>query len=106
MLDDEQDIEQQLTRYRALRGAVAFDLGFADRVMARLAAPRRLSDELQPVFWRLTPLAVAAALLLATMNLLNTRASQQSLVDRVLGMPTVTVATAYALDGDLSAWGK
>jgi len=106
MLDSEQDMEQQLTRYRALRGAVAFDAGFADRVMERLATPRRFSDELQTVFWRMTPLAVAAALLLATMNLLNTRATEQSLVDRVLGLPTVTVATAYALDGDLSAWGK
>ncbi|MBL0173649.1 MAG: hypothetical protein IPP90_23770 [Gemmatimonadaceae bacterium] len=106
MRDDQQDIERALSRYRALRGAVAFDPGFADRVMTRLAAPRRFADELQTVFWRLTPLAVAAALLLATMNLLNTRTSQQSLVDRVLGMPTVTVATVYALDGDLSAWGK
>ena len=45
MLDSEQDMEQQLTRYRALRGAVAFDAGFADRVAAdlgwRVEAPAR-----------------------------------------------------------------
>ena len=106
MRDNHQDIERALSRYRAMRGVTAFDAGFADRVMARLAAPRRLADGLQTVFWRVTPLAVAAALLLTTMNLLNTQASQQSLMDRVLGLPGITVATADVLDGDLSSWGK
>ncbi|MBL0173636.1 MAG: hypothetical protein IPP90_23705 [Gemmatimonadaceae bacterium] len=55
------------------------------------------------MFLRLTPLAVAAALLRATTVPLNTRTSQQSLVECAQGMLTVTVATAHALDGELSA---
>jgi hypothetical protein len=80
-------------------------------VMARLATIERaptvtFAAGLQRVFLRLTPLAVAAVLALAAMNLFNTRTTTQPLMDRLLGLPAATVASADALDGDLSRWGK
>jgi hypothetical protein len=107
MNDDEQldsDVDAQMSRLRSLRGAVDFDAGFADRVMVRVATPRRLSDELQIMFRRLAPIAIAATLLLSTFNLVTTRDGGQSLVNRVLAVPSESIASAYTLDGDLSAW--
>ncbi len=104
-------LEADVAHYRAQVRPVAFDAGFADRVMARLAAaarvaPPSLADGLQGVFLRVIPFAAAAALFLGAMNLRNTSASQQPLLDRLLGLPTATVASADALDGDLSQWGQ
>ena len=103
------DIESQLSHYRTQVGAVSFNTGFADRVMARLEAASRtttLADGLQRVFWRLTPLAMAAVFALAAMNLFSTRATTQPLVDRVLGLSVATVASTDAVDADFSGWGN
>jgi anti-sigma-K factor RskA len=107
MRNDEQldsDAETTMSRLRPLRGAVDFDAGFADRVMARVATPRRLSDELQMRFWRLAPIAIAATLVLSTFNLVTTRARDQSLVSRVLALPGESIASTDTLDTDLSEW--
>ena len=103
-------LEARMARYRARAGAAAFDAGFADRVMARLAPSRGLADGLYAVFMRVMPMAIAAVLVLTTMNLLSSRATRQSLVDRMLGLSSVTVASASSptssFDGDLSEWGR
>lgn len=106
--DDATDaaLEARMARYRARSGAAAFDAGFTDRVMARLAASRGLADGLYTVFMRVMPMAIAAVLVLATMNLLSSRATLQPLVDRLLGLSTVTVASTSSLDNDLSEWGR
>jgi anti-sigma-K factor RskA len=107
MHNDEQhdsDAEAKMSRFRPLRGAVDFDAGFADRVMARVATPRLLSDELQKRFWRLAPIAIAATLVLSTFNLVTTRTEDQPLVNRVLALPGDSIASAYTLDGDLGEW--
>ncbi len=109
MREDEQgpaDVDALMSRVRAMRGPVDFDAGFADRVMVRVESPRRLLDELQTRFWRLTPLAIAATVVLSTFNLLGTSSGNQPLVDRLLGLSGETVADTYAFDGDLSAWGR
>lgn len=106
---EDPDMEAQLAQLRADMGTVTFRDGFADRVMARLdaASAPSAADDLQRVFLRLVPLAAAAVLVLATMNVFSTRGMPQRLVDRVLGISAVTtVASADALDGDLSSWGQ
>ena len=100
--DDLDDIEDRMAQIRQLTMPTAFDAGFADRVMARLERPRALSDGLARGFVRLVPLAAAAALVFGAMNVINTRASGLPLVDRVLGLQPVTVATAYMLDEALT----
>jgi hypothetical protein len=110
MRDDEQEIEAQLARYRAMTEPVQFDAGFTDRVMSRLATQPRFADVLQSRFWRVGPLALAAAMLLATVNVLDTRAQSQSMLDRVLGIAPASVSSAdgssYEFDGGISAWGR
>ncbi len=97
-----------MERYRTSAGVVAFHDGFTDRVLARL---ERSSADLSPtvalerVFLKLAPLAAAAVLLIATMNVLTSRTSGQPLVDRVLGLKTVTLAAAYTLDTELTGDG-
>ncbi len=105
-----------LDRLRAMALPVDFDAGFADRVMVRLAHAASTSRAVQPpfsqqlshVFSRIAPLAAAAILILATMNVVRSRASEQPLLDRVLGLPTVTLAAAYSLgegvDFDGEVW--
>jgi hypothetical protein len=99
---DHDPIEDRMAQIRQLTMPAAFDAGFAERVMARLERPRALSDGLERVFVRLVPFAAAAALLFGAMNLINTRASGLPLVDRVLGLQPVTVATAYMLDAAIT----
>jgi len=91
-----------MAQIRQLTMPAAFDAGFADRVMARLERPRALTDGLQRGFVRLVPFAAAAALVFGAMNLINSRASGLPLVDRVLGLQPVTVATAYMLDNAMT----
>jgi hypothetical protein len=110
MSDNEQEIEEQLARYRAMTDPVSFDAGFTDRVMSRLAMQPKFADVLQSRFWRVGPLALAAAMLLATLNVLQTRTASQPMIDRVLGITPTSVtgtdAIAFGLDDDLSAWGR
>ena len=111
--------EVVLARYRAELSPVTFTPGFADRVMARVAESPRLSDGLQRAFMRLTPFALAAALVLASMNLFSTRTIDAPMVDRMLGWSSnASTATAVASaetsraaltatwDDDFSSWGK
>lgn len=110
-------LAQRMLSLRTRVEPVAFDAGFADRVMRRVAeggtrAPVRtirvatMTDSLQRMFARLAPLAAAATLLVGVMNVVGTRASGQPLLERVLGLPAVTVAAAYSSDSDLASWGE
>ena len=93
-----------MTRMRAQVGPGTFRDGFADRVMWRLQRPHSAADAMQRTFVRLAPMAVAATVLLAAMNLLSTRASDQSIVERVFGVPPVR-EMSEPIDSDLGAWG-
>lgn len=119
MHPDDDNTEAALARYRADIVPITFDVGFADRVMARVAESPRLSDGLQRAFLRLTPFALAAALVLATMNLFSTRSIDAPMVDRMLGWSTTTSTTTAVAsaetsraaltatwDDDFSSWGK
>ena len=93
--------------------SVTFAPGFADRVMARVATAPRFSDALHAVFVRLTPVAVAAALLLATVNFVSTRSTHAPIVERMLGLSTPigeaasSTAAMHAMWGaDLNSWGN
>jgi hypothetical protein len=105
-------LDAAMARHRANAGTVSFDAGFADRVLARLErSSGDVVGEISPtialerVFFKLAPLAAAAALLIATMNVISTRTSGQPLVDRVLGLKSVTLASAYTLDSELAGDG-
>jgi hypothetical protein len=102
MKPDETELEARMARLRELAGPASFEAGFAGRVMARLAHQPSLADGLQTVFLRLAPLAAAAVLILGAVNLVSTRASGQPFVDRVLKLPAVNVAAAYALESDVT----
>ena len=109
---DATPLDAAMTRYRASAGTVAFDAGFADRVLARLEQTSvGISADISPtialerVFFKLAPLAAAAALIIAMMNVVTTRTSGQPLVDRVLGLKTVSLASAYTLDSELAGDG-
>ncbi len=81
------------------QGAVrSFGPGFSDRVMARLGSSRvaPLNAGLERWFVRLVPVALAAAAVLAALNLRQGSAGQ-SKVDAMLGLPAVTLAAAYEL---------
>ena len=103
MMNDRPDLEPRMASIRRQAGTVGFSAGFTDRVLARLAAPRSLADGLQRGFLRLAPFAAAAAMLLGAVNLIASRASGQPLVERVLGLPAVTLAAAYSLEST-SGW--
>ena len=82
--------------------ADAFDPGFADRVMRRLASEGAaagadaMADLLAHWFARLAPLAAAAAVLLAVANVARAGDERRTLVDAALGLPAVTLEGAYA----------
>ena len=112
MIPDDNDA--QLQPYRERAQPVAFRSDFTERVMAAVApkpraigsAPvRSISDGLSRTFLRVAPLAAAAALVLATMNVVESRSTGQPLLDRVLGLRAVSLAAAYTLDSDLVSLG-
>lgn len=115
MTNDVQDSEvaSMLEAARADR----FAPGFADRVMARVearvegrfegrvaergSAPMlRLERSLARAFLWVAPLALAATLVLAVLNIRSTGSTS---VDGVLGLPQVTLAAVYQLDSDVTA---
>lgn len=96
------ELEARMARLRPLAGPAAFDAGFADRVMARIARQPTLADGLQRVFLRLAPLAAAAVLILATANFLGSRTSGQPFLDRVLSLQPATLGAALAFDVSLA----
>lgn len=98
--------EDDLHRLRTVAGPASFTPGFADRVMARRAAMRSAPEALQYVFVRLAPLAAAAVLVMSTINFVSASGRGQPVVDRVLGLPTVSLVSAYSLERDLLNWGE
>ena len=102
MNPDETELEARMARLRQRAGPVAFEAGFADRVMARLEQKASLTHGLQAVFLRLAPLAAAAVLVLGTINLMNTRSSGRPFLDRVLQLQTVNLAAAYSLEMEIA----
>ena len=104
---DEPALEREAARYRAMVGTGAaedaalvtggFGAGFADRVMARLEREESLGRGLQLVFTQLAPMAAAAAIVIAVLNLRGTPASGQSLVSRAIGLPAVA-------KGNIEGW--
>lgn len=108
LLDEARTAQAREAAMRALRAGLApvvFDDGFTDRVMARLNASQSPVDALPRMFARLAPLAMAATLVLAAMNLLRTRASHQPVMERVFGLPARTGVATPSFDDDLSRWG-
>ncbi len=74
-----------------------FDAGFSGRVLTRRRAEEQSwAAGLQRQFFRVVPLAAAAALLLASMNWWSARSSHASVIDAALNLPQVSLATAYA----------
>jgi hypothetical protein len=76
----------------------SFDPGFVDRTMSRWAANRNrltIGDVMTRNLVRLSPLAIAAVMLLAFYNVRS--AGSSPAVDRLLGLTTVTVDAAYEL---------
>ena len=102
MNPDETTLEARMASLRQQAGPAAFEAGFADRVMARLERQTSLTDGLRTAFVRLAPLAAAAVLVLATVNLMNTRTSGQPLLDRVLQLQPVSLAAAYSLNMEIT----
>lgn len=98
------DTDEQLRRLRDAAGPIGFSPGFTDRVMARRLRPPSTADSMQRVFAWMAPMAAAAALLIAVVSLTHTRGREAPLLDRLLGLPTVTLATAYDIEQDLSDW--
>ena len=107
---DDDALEAQLQRYRERAQPVTFRADFAERVMAAVAPERRaigsapmrsIGDGLSRTFMRIAPLAAAAALVLATMNVVESRSTGQPLLDRMLGLRAVSLAAAYTLDSDI-----
>lgn len=103
MTDDMQDREvaSMLQASRADR----FAPGFADRVMARMevrgAAPvLRLERSLGRTFLWVAPMALAATLVLAVLNMRSTGSTS---LEGALGLPKVTLSAVYQLDSDVTA---
>ncbi len=95
---DDARIDARLAHWRSAVTAAAFAPGFADRVIDRLAAVESRPVLLQRLFFRIAPLAAAAAIVLGAISLRQNRNTGQSLVDRVFGLPAVTLANAYAFE--------
>ena len=105
MHPEDSDLERELAQRAQLRRRAtpaAFDAGFADRVMTRVRDERLGGHGLPWVFARVAPLAAAAALLLAVLNLSDTAASGTSVVDRLIGLPPVTLDAAYSFDSEVA----
>lgn len=85
--------------------AERFAPGFADRVMVRWESERgtapvlRLERSLSRTFLWVAPVAMAATLVLAVLNM---RASGAHGVEGALGLRQVTLSAAYQLDRDLT----
>ena len=73
----------------------SFSDGFADRTIARWKNERSLGDIMTHQLKRLTPIAVAAAVIL---GFYNSQSSQGTpALDRLLGLTTITVDQVYDL---------
>ena len=95
---DDRELERLLREDSAPR----FDAGFADRVMARVAADRaarRAAPPLDLVLWRqfrrVVPIAAAASLVLGALNWWAARDTGASPLAGAAGLPPVTLAAAF-----------
>ena len=102
MNPEDVDLERQLAQLRERVTPVGFDTAFADRVLARVRREPRIGHGLPWAFARIAPLAAAAALLLTVLNLRATAASGTSVVDRLIGLPPVTLEAAYSFDREVA----
>lgn len=77
---------------------VAFDAGFSERVMSRLAASRELSlsAALERQVRKVVPIVAAASLMLAAYNWWGARESAGSPLEAALNLPSVTLSAAYS----------
>ena len=103
-MTDDRQAEEVASMLQAAR-AERFAPGFADRVMARKEARAsapvlRLDRSLGRTFLWMAPVALAATLVLAVLNMRSTGASG---LDGVLGLPKVTLSAVYQLDSDVTA---
>ena len=100
------NVDDAMRRLLQEGGRGGFEPGFADRVMARVAvrsagtfAVPMMSLSLQRYFLRLAPVALALLIGLGLFNLAGRRSQGQNAIDAVLGLPAVTIAAAYDMDG-------
>lgn len=115
--DEAREFEQMLekdpglrTRYEGLRrleqtmqasAADAFGPGFADRVMERLGTQRTaerfpvLGDMLASLFARVAPVALGLAVIVGAYNVTTSTAEDQSTLEAALGLPDVSVGSAW-----------
>ncbi len=103
-MTDETTEGEVATMLQASR-AERFAPGFADRVMARVESRRtaptlRLERSLGRTFLWMAPVAVAATLVLAVLNMRSTGSTS---LDGALGLPQVTLSAVYSLDSDVTA---
>jgi hypothetical protein len=96
MNDDPSEIGAMVRAARRDR----FAPGFADRVMDRLRETTVLSlgARMQRPFRWLVPAAVAAILFLGFLNIRAAGATGVGTLDAALGLPHVTLSSAYAFD--------
>ena len=102
---DERDLDARAARLRDAAGPARFSPGFEQRVMRGIAVDKRDAREgsvaamLSSYFrWYLAPAAVAASLVLATINIRSANAPR--LIDRLMGVEeqqAVQVESLYAL---------
>jgi hypothetical protein len=105
MIDHDSSFEDSLASLVRSAAPVAFEPGFAERVLARLDAERNESFAvvLERQFRRVVPLLAAASLLLAAYNWWGARATAGSAIDAALNLPRVSIATAYTASSLLEA---
>lgn len=97
------------TRYEKLRhlgqtmqasAADSFGPGFADRVMEQLGAQRAerfpaVGDMLASLFARVAPVALGLAAIVGAYNVTTSTAEDQSAIEAALGLPDVSVSSAW-----------
>jgi hypothetical protein len=105
MTDHDSSFEDSLALLVRSAAPVAFEPGFAERVLARLDAERNESFSVvfERQFRRVVPLLAAASLLLAAYNWWGARATAGSAIDAALNLPRVSIATAYTASSLLEA---
>ncbi|HEX3928927.1 MAG TPA: hypothetical protein VHW65_13100 [Gemmatimonadales bacterium] len=93
---EQNSLQQRLADLRV----TAFAPGFADRVMRRMRIEPlpSLGAVLQRYFAILAPVAVAAILLIAVRNVRAANTTDSTIVAAALGLPPVTLASAYVFD--------
>lgn len=106
LVDADPEAREELRRARRLAGAVSlstrrsFGPSFADRVVERLAQKvesrfASFSDMLAPLFYRVAGAALALTLAIGVYNVVAASGPDQTPIEAALGLPSVTVESAY-----------